>query len=191
MIGAANNGSTLDKSEMWKVAPGTWKVASGTLAVTWKSGASAPRKASTIDAGFSPRGRAFYPTLLLLAAILALSLPAAAKSWRVSNFQDTITVNPDGSALVNETITLNFESVFHGIHRTIPIEYPGPSGTNYRLFVTLISITDENGAKLKYDSSISGAYRDLKIYIPNAVNTTRIVEIAYRVRNGTRFFDSN
>ncbi len=26
-------------------------------AVTWKSGASAPRKASTINAGFSPRGR--------------------------------------------------------------------------------------------------------------------------------------
>src|SRR5437763_1520302 len=129
--------------------------------------------------------------LLLLAAILALTLPAAAKSWRVSNFQDTITVNPDGSALVNETITLNFDGVWHGIHRTIPIEYPGPNGTNYRLFVTIISITDETGAKLKYDSSISGDYRDLKIYIPNAVDTTRIVEIAYRVRNGTRFFDSN
>src|SRR5207302_5059511 len=147
------------------------------LGATWKSGASAPRKAAKIDAGFSPRGRPFYPTLLLLAAILALSLPAAAKSWRVSNFQDTITVNPDGSALVNETITLNFEGVWHGIHRTIPIEYPGPNGTNYRLFVTIISITDETGAKLKYDSSISGDYRDLKIYIPNAVNTSRIVEI--------------
>src|SRR5436305_693301 len=127
--------------------------------------------------------------LLLLAALLTLALPAAAKSWRVSNFQDTITFNPDCIALVNETITLNFEGVWHGIHRTIPIEYPGPNGTNYRLFVTIISITDETGAKLKYDSSISGDYRDLKIYIPNAVNTSRIVEIAYRVRTGTRFFD--
>jgi uncharacterized membrane protein YgcG len=127
----------------------------------------------------------------LLAAILTLAASsAAAKSWRVSDFQDTITVNPDGSALVNETITLNFDGEFHGIHRTIPIEYPGPNGTNYRLFVTIISITDETGARLKYDSSISGDYRDLKIYIPNAVNTTRIVEIAYRVRNATRFFDS-
>src|SRR5229473_7403892 len=135
--------------------------------------------------------RVLANSLLVLATLLALALPAAAKSWRVSNFQDTITVNPDGSALVNETITLNFEGVWHGIHRTIPIEYPGPDGTNYRLFVTLLSITDENGAKLKYDSSISGAYRDLKIYIPNAVNTTRVVEIAYRVRNGTRFFDGN
>src|SRR5580700_2768419 len=158
-------------------------------AVTWKSGASAPRKASRMKSGFSPGGRTFYPALLLLAAALVLATPAAAKSWRVSDLQDTITVNPDGSALVNETITLNFVGEWHGIHRTIPIEYPGPDGTNYQLFVNITSITDENGAKLKYDSTTSGAYRDLKIYIPNAVDTTRIVELAYRVRNAMRFFD--
>src|ERR1039457_6335099 len=129
--------------------------------------------------------------LLLLATILAFAAPAVAKSWRISNFQDSITVNEDGSALVNETITLVFVGERHGIHRTIPIEYPGPNGTNYQLFIDVTSITDENGAKLKYDSSTSGAYRDLKIYIPNAVDATRTVEIAYRVRNGTRFFDSN
>ena len=127
--------------------------------------------------------------LLLLATILAFAAPAVAKSWRISNFQDSITVKSDGSALVNETITLVFVGEWHGIHRTIPIEYPGPNGTNYQLFIEVTSITDENGAKLKYDSSTSGAARDLKIYIPNAVNATRTVEIAYRVRNGTRFFD--
>jgi uncharacterized membrane protein len=127
--------------------------------------------------------------LLFLATILALTAPLFARSWRVSNFQDTITVNPDGSAMVNETIALDFVGEFHGIHRTIPIEYPGPNGTNYRLFVKVISVTDENGAKLRYNSSNNGDYRDLTIYIPNAVDTTRTVEIAYRVRNGTRFFD--
>ena len=163
-------------------------------AVPWKSGASAPRKTSRVDAGFSPCGRTSYParaSLLLLATILALAAPLAAKSWRISNFQDTITVNPDGSALVNETIAFTFDGEFHGIHRTIPIEYPGPDGTNYQLFVDITSITDETGAKLKYDSSTSGADRDLKIYIPNAVDATRTVEIAYHVRNGTRFFDDH
>jgi uncharacterized membrane protein len=126
---------------------------------------------------------------LLLATILAFAAPAAAKSWRISNFQGTITVNDDGSALVKETITLVFVDQWHGIHRTIPIEYPGPDGTNYQLFIDIKSITDENGAKLKYDSSSSGAARDLKIYIPNAVDATRTVDIAYRVRNATRFFD--
>jgi uncharacterized membrane protein len=126
---------------------------------------------------------------LLLATILAFAAPAAAKSWRISNYQDTITVNQDGSALVNETITLVFLGEWHGIHRTIPIEYPGPDGTNYQLFIDIKSITDENGAKLKYDSSTSAAARDFKIYIPNAADATRTVDIAYRVRNATRFFD--
>jgi len=129
--------------------------------------------------------------LLILATILVLASPLFAKSWHISNFQDTITVNKDGSALVNETITLVFVGEWHGIHRTIPIEYPGPDGTNYQLFIDVTRITDENGAKLKYDSSTSGAYRDLKIYIPNAVDATHTVEIAYRVRNATRFFDSH
>lgn len=127
--------------------------------------------------------------LFLFLTVIFVAAPAAAKSWRVSNFQDTITVNQDGSALVHETITLVFVGEWHGIHRTIPVEYPGPNGTNYELFVKVIGVTDGNGGKLKYDSSTSGEYRDLKIYIPDAVNATRTVEIDYRVRNGTRFFD--
>ena len=113
---------------------------------------------------------------------------AAAKSWRIADFKDTITVDQDGSALVSERISLVFEGEFHGIHRTIPIEYPGPDGTNYELFLQVQSVTDGNGGKLKFDSSTSRGYRDLKIYIPNATDTTQIVEIVYRVRNGTRFF---
>src|SRR5580698_10417546 len=102
---------------------GTTDRASRMPAVTWKSGASAPRKASRKNPGFSPRRRSFSTSLVhLLATILALALPAAAKSWRVSNFQDTITVNADGGALVTETITLNFVGEWHGITRSIPIE---------------------------------------------------------------------
>src|SRR5271156_274816 len=119
-----------------------------------------------------------------------MAAPLFARSWRISNFQDTITVNNDGSALVKETISVVFVGAWHGIYRTIPIEYPGPDGTNYQLFLEITSIT-ENGANLKYDSSTtgSGAYRRLMIHIPDAVNSTHEVEIAYRVRNATRFFD--
>ena len=113
---------------------------------------------------------------------------AAAKSWRISDFQDSIHVEKDGSAYVSERISVAFEGEWHGIHRTIPIEYPGPNGTNYELFLRIISITDGSGNKLKYDSSVANGSRDLKIYIPNAVDTTRTVEITYHVLNGTRFF---
>jgi len=121
----------------------------------------------------------------------ALTGIAAAKSWRVADFQDHIHVNQDGSAEVTERITLVFVGEWHGIHRTIPVEYPGPNGTNYELYLKVTSVGDGEGGTLKYDSSTSNGFRDLKIYIPGAVDTTRTVEITYQVRNGTRFFDDH
>ena len=129
-------------------------------------------------------------TKIVLVALLACILTqlAAAKSWRIADFQDDIVVDQNGSAMVTERISLAFVGQWNGIHRLIPIEYPGPSGTNYELFLEVQSVTDGEGGKLKYESSITNGQRDLKIYIPGAVDTTRTVEIAYRVRNGTRFF---
>ncbi|HET9410204.1 MAG TPA: DUF2207 domain-containing protein [Candidatus Sulfotelmatobacter sp.] len=129
----------------------------------------------------------FLRALIVCAILLPIS--AAAKSWRISDFQDTITVHEDGSATVDERIDLVFVGEYHGIHRTIPIDYPGPNGSNYRLYIKIVSVTDGSGTKLKYDSSKKGAYRDLKIYVPDAINTSRTVEIIYEIRNGTRFFN--
>ncbi|MBZ5616755.1 MAG: DUF2207 domain-containing protein [Acidobacteriia bacterium] len=128
--------------------------------------------------------------LVLLLGILPSTGAAQGRNWRIADFKDTIAIGGDGSALVSEKITLVFVGEWHGIHRTIPIEYPGPHGTNYTLFVDVKSVTDENGNKLKYDSGKSGAYRDLKIYIPGAVDTTRVVNIDYTVDNAVRFFDN-
>jgi Predicted membrane protein (DUF2207) len=133
---------------------------------------------------------------LLLCLIFGLPLTpgfasAQAHSWRVADFKDTISIGRNGEALVSEQITLAFVGEWHGIHRTFPVEYPGPDGTNYTLFLRVLSVTDENGNKLKYDSGKSGHYRDLKIYIPGAIDTTRVVNIDYSVRNGVRFFDTN
>ncbi len=127
---------------------------------------------------------------LLLAVVLTpSSATAQVRNWRVADFKDTISIDGNGTALVSEKITLVFVGEWHGIHRTIPIEYPGPHGTNYTLFVDVNGITDETGSKLKYESHKSGDFRDLKIYIPGAVDTTRVVNIDYTVRNGVRFFD--
>src|SRR5579872_5755321 len=116
---------------------------------------------------------------------------AVAKSWRVADFSDTISVHDNGSADVRERITLAFVGEWHGIHRFIPVEYPGPQGTNYTLFLNVTAVTDGNGGKLKYESSTSNGFRDLKIYIPDAANASRNVEIDYTVRNGVRFFEDH
>jgi uncharacterized membrane protein len=130
----------------------------------------------------------FYPAVLFF---LLLPLPLFARSWRVTDFSDTISVAEDGSATVHERVTLSFEGEWHGIHRFIPVEYPGPRGTNYTLFLNVTGVTDGDGSKLKYESSTSNGLRELKIYIPGAVDTTRTVEIDYTVLNGTRFFEDH
>jgi len=119
---------------------------------------------------------------------ILLTVSAFAKSWRIADYQDTIVVTKDGSAVVHEHISLVFIGEYHGIHRTIPVDYPGPAGTNYTLYFDVTGITDGNGKKLKYETSTSKGFRDLKIYIPNAVDTTSVVDIEYVVRNGTRYF---
>ena len=109
--------------------------------------------------------------------------PLLSQSWRIADFQDTIFIGEDGSAVVHERIKLVFIGEWHGIHRIIPVEYPGPRGTNYTLFFDVTGVTDGDGQKLKYESKTSNGFRDLKIYIPDAVDTTRTVEITYIVRN--------
>lgn len=127
----------------------------------------------------------------VLALLLAFTTPLAARSWRVTNFQDNILISNDGTAEVAEHITVAFQGEFHGIYRQIPIEYPGPDQTNYKLYLHVISVTDGDGNSLKYDSSVANGERKLKIYIPNAVDATRDVVITYKVRNGMRFFEDH
>ena len=122
---------------------------------------------------------------------MTLATPLWAKSWRVADYSDSVNIGIDGSATVRERLTLVFIGEWHGIHRFIPVEYPGPSGTNYTLLIDVVGVTDAAGQKLKYESHITHGLRDLKILIPDGVDTTRTVEIAYNVRNGIRYFEDH
>ena len=121
----------------------------------------------------------------------ALAIPALASEWHIKNFDSNLVVAQDGTTTVREHLEIDFEGTFHGIYRDIPIQYPGPRGSNYTLFLTVTSVTDGQGQKLKYDSSVQGNYRHLKIYVPNAVDTTKVVEISYTVKNAVRWFDDH
>jgi len=130
---------------------------------------------------------------LRIVAILALlAVPAFAREWRVVRFASDMTVAQDGTMTVHEHLMVSFNGEFHGIYRDIPIQYPGPHGSNYTLFLKVNSVSDGMGHKLKYESSVSrGAYRHLKIYILGAVNASRTVEIEYTVQNAIRWFDDH
>jgi uncharacterized membrane protein YgcG len=136
----------------------------------------------------------FRPRPCELALFLVLVSPvyllAQGKQLRIQKFDSEITVTPDAKVDVTENITFQFKGgPWHGVYRTIPVEYVGPSGLNYSLFLDVRSITDGNGNKLKFESSRVAQNRKLKIYIPNADNSTQTVVIEYVVSDALRFFD--
>ena len=131
--------------------------------------------------------------LVLLPAffLLALSSPASARQLKIEKFSAEIFVQPDATLDVTETIDANFIGVWHGLYRTIPVEYVTPQGFNYSLFVRLIEVTDAAGQKLKVESSRQGHYLKWKIYIDDATDAERTIHLRYQVRNGLKFFEDH
>ena len=134
---------------------------------------------------FATAGRCF----LVFCCLTLSALPALA-DWHITDFHSTVNLDPQGRATVSERITVEFNGVYHGIYRDIPIEYPGPHGTNYRLFLRITGVKDDAGNRLKYESSIRNGYRHLKIYIPGAEDASKTVEIDYTTPNAVRYFPS-
>ncbi|HKN23490.1 MAG TPA: DUF2207 domain-containing protein [Candidatus Acidoferrum sp.] len=133
-----------------------------------------------------------HSALFGLALLLLLALPLTAKERRLLKFYSDIDVLADSSVDVTENITFQFiGGPWQGIYRTIPVEYAGPRGLNYSLFLDVKRITDEEGKKLRYESSRDRQYLKLKIYVPNADNSTRTISIEYVVSDALRFFDEH
>lgn len=142
-----------------------------------------------------PSSRAWTSRLVWLSllfpvlAVLMSAAPAWGRTYHVSKFNSNIHVQADGSADVTEQITFVFRGQFQGVYRDIPVEYPGPRGTNYSLFIRVNQITDENGSSLKFEKSRSRGFLKLKIYVPGASDSTRTVNIDYSVSDAAKFFE--
>jgi uncharacterized membrane protein YgcG len=130
--------------------------------------------------------------LLLSALFAAHSFPIATKQLVIENFHSDVTVLPNSSVVITETIQAHFYGFgWHGLYRSIPVEYVTPQGFNYSLFLDVKRVTDGNGHSLKYESSRERHYRKLKIYIPNPDNSVQTVSIEYTVSDALRFFDDH
>jgi uncharacterized membrane protein YgcG len=129
-----------------------------------------------------------------LVAVCLLAWPVTAGAQRTLSIQDfaaDIQIATDGTIGVTETIQPRFSGSWNGIYRTIPIEYRTPQGFAYALRLDVESVTDGNGAPLKYDTSKVRHYRKLKIWVPGAVDTVKTIVVRYRVRNGLKFFEEH
>jgi uncharacterized membrane protein len=138
----------------------------------------------------SPRAR-FACVAAALLLLLALATTASAREIKIEKFSAEIFIQQDASLDVNETIDVNFIGAWHGLYRTIPVEYVTPQGFNYSLFVKLEGATDAAGQPLKVESSRQGHYLKWKIYVDDATDVDRTIHLHYRVRNGLKFFEDH
>src|ERR1700686_2299145 len=126
---------------------------------------------------------------------LFLFSPASALSTRelrIENFQSEVLVMGDGTIDVTENIQVHFVGgPWHGLYRTIPVEYVTPQGLNYSLFLEVKRVSDGGGRTLRYETSRVRHYRKLKIYVPDADNSTQTISIEYVVSDALRFFDDH
>jgi hypothetical protein len=128
----------------------------------------------------------------LLAALLALfSAPAAARQLKIQKFSSEVFVQQDSALNVTETIEANFIGSWHGLYRSIPIEYVTPQGFNYSLFVKFDGATDATGHPLKVESSRERHYLKLKIYVDDANDAVRTIVLHYRVTNALKYFEDH
>jgi hypothetical protein len=128
---------------------------------------------------------------LLAAMVVAFAAPAAARELKIQKFSAEIFVQPDSALNVTETIEANFIGSWHGLYRTIPVEYVTPQGFNYSLFVRFDGATDASGQPLKVESSRERHYLKWKIYVDDANDAVRTIVLHYRVTNGLKYFEDH
>jgi uncharacterized membrane protein len=132
--------------------------------------------------------------LVTLIGILSLSgvVTAQGKELRIENFDAHIDVASNGTIDVTETIRAHFIGTgWHGLYRSIPVEYVTQQGLNYTLFLDVKRVTDGTGRRLKFDSSRVRHYRKLKIYISDADNSVQTISIEYTVSDAIKFFEDH
>ncbi|MGH9734526.1 MAG: DUF2207 domain-containing protein [Candidatus Acidiferrales bacterium] len=135
----------------------------------------------------SPR---LLPRIVLV--IVAFAVPAAARQLVIKHFDEQVLVRADSSIDVTENIETQFiGGPWHGIYRTIPIQYQGPGGFNYTLFIEDVSAREPDGTHLRVEQSRQGPNREFKIYVPNADNSTQTIVLHYRVVDALRFLSDH
>jgi uncharacterized membrane protein len=127
----------------------------------------------------------------ILLFTLAFAASASARELKIEKFSAEIFIQQDSSLEVNETIDVNFIGAWHGLYRTIPVEYVTLQGFNYSLLVKLEEATDAAGQPLKVESSRQGHYLKWKIYVDDATDVDRTIHLRYKVRNGLKFFEDH
>src|SRR3979411_3029608 len=133
----------------------------------------------------------FRCAALISAMVAAVPGPVSARELKIQKFSAEIFVQQDSALNVTETIEANFIGSWHGLYRSIPVEYVTPQGFNYSLCVGSAGAPDAAGQPLKVESSRDRHYLKWKIYVDDANDAVRTIVLHYRVTNGLKYFEDH
>ncbi len=127
----------------------------------------------------------------LLFILLSLVIfPQVTKAEVINNFIADITINPDSSILVEETIDYDFtgSTARHGIYRDIPYKYQACGGS-YKLDIKVLSVQDLSGKNWSYTTTKSGNNLEIKIGdADKLVSGIKYYVIRYQVDGAINYF---
>jgi uncharacterized membrane protein YgcG len=132
--------------------------------------------------------------LLLIAMFLmavAGAVPAAAdQGWSIDTFDVAITIQPDATMTVRETLQVDFNSQqHHGIFRDIPVRYEWDQRQDRVYDLAVDSVTDVSGRSWSYKVSDNGADKEIKIGDPNqTVSGRQSYVITYTIKGALNGF---
>jgi uncharacterized membrane protein len=129
--------------------------------------------------------------IAVIAVVAATAMPAAADTgWVIDGFRADITIRPDGSLAIIESIDVDFAGLQkHGILRDIPTRYRYDD-TRDRLYrLSVQSVTDASGRGVTYQVSAGDAMTEIKIGDPGrTVSGKQSYHLLYTVAGALNAF---
>lgn len=133
--------------------------------------------------------------LLLVAALITLRNFALPQEYPyvIDSYDVMLDLHEDGTMDVKETIAVTFNETRHGIFRFIPVDYDTGKGITRSIFVSGISVTDENGNA--QTTKIEGEGANVKIRVGEKdvlllPGTRKTYVIGYHVENMVNWFEN-
>lgn len=107
--------------------------------------------------------------------------PLARANEKISHFASQLTILPDTSLDIQETITYDTDTAHHGIYRYLPLSLTTPDGKR-QYHIQILAITDAQGRAYPYEQSNEEGNLTLKIGDPDSTFVgTREYMIHYQV----------
>lgn len=132
--------------------------------------------------------------ILLTTLVVGLALPALAKSYEMAGADVDIVVESDGSLLIVESLTYDFDGSFSGAYRDIPLKW----GETFEF----IGVADESGQYRAGGCTVLGCFSPAGTYgvemspglarivwHHDSVDRTRTFQLTYRLRGVTLVYD--